>query len=156
MEVVYNYPFKLGLDLHGVIDKCPEKFIFLSMAIRGMGGTVIICTGSRNDQKLTDQLKGYCDGYKWWDSIFSITDYLIQSGVKYTENSDGGVTVEDPITWDRVKGDWARENNISLHIDDSPGYAQYFPSDIYLKFNERTERSRNNVTKLELVPDILG
>lgn len=139
--------FKLGLDLHGVVDKTPMKFIKLAMCVKNNGGEVWLCTGSRNNQKLIDQLLSYCDGVQWWTHIFSITDYLIQNGVKHVENADGGIRVEEDSIWDRVKGDWAREHQIDLHIDDSPAYAQYFPEDTYLKFNERTTRSRQNSEK---------
>lgn len=155
MQFESDYEFKLGLDLHGVVDKCPDKFVYLAAAISNMGGEVIICTGSRNDKKLEEQLLAYGGGFQWWDSIFSITDYLIKTGIQHITNDDGGISIQDPITWDKVKGDWARENNISLHIDDSPAYGQYFPEDVFLKFNERTERSRAH-TKLELVPSIHG
>ncbi len=131
---------KLGLDLHGVIDSYPEKFVKLSKAIIAGGGEVIICTGSRNDEKLVAQLMGYNE-YKeqWWTSIFSITDFLIASGIPHTPSADGGVKVESEA-WDRVKGDWARREDIDLHIDDSPEYAKYFDRGIYLKFNEREKR----------------
>lgn len=145
MQIVSNYPFKLGLDLHGVVDKCPDKFIYLALAVSNMGGKVIICTGSRNDEKLDQQLRSYSGGIKWWDEIFSITDYIIKSGIPFLHSSDGGVRVADNKIWDQIKGQWAQDNNISLHIDDSPAYGQYFPEDIYLKFNERTTRSRVNV-----------
>ena len=37
--------FKLGLDLHGVIDSIPNEFKFLSNAIVSSGGEVHILTG---------------------------------------------------------------------------------------------------------------
>lgn len=131
--------FKLGLDLHGVVDTYPDKFVAMASAIIRGGGEVIICTGSRNDDKLRSQLFSYTDGYKWWTSIFSITDYLIESGIPHIPSADGGVQVESEA-WDRVKGDWAKREGIDLHIDDSPEYAKYFEKGIYLKFNEREKR----------------
>lgn len=130
---------KIGLDLHGVIDAHPEKFVALAKAIIWGGGQVIICTGSRNDEKLINQLLNYNNGGKWWTNIFSITDYLIESGVPHTPSSDGGVKVDNEA-WDRVKGDWAKRENIDFHIDDSPEYGKYFEDGIYLKFNDRINR----------------
>lgn len=134
-----NKKFKLGLDLHGVIDTNPSKFVKLAKAIKETGGEVIICTGSRHDTKLVDQLASYDNGFVWWTSIFSITDHLIKSGIPHTPSADGGVKVDNE-TWDRVKGDWARRENIDFHIDDSPEYGKYFDQGVYLKFNERERR----------------
>ena len=130
---------KVGLDLHGVIDSQPEKFVRLAKAIIAGGGEVYICTGSRNDQKLFEQLVSYNNGFKWWTDIFSVTDHLIASGVDHIPSADGGIQCES-VAWDVVKGKWAEYYNIDFHIDDSPVYGEYFHPGIYLKFNERTER----------------
>ena len=131
--------FKLGLDLHGVVDTYPDKFVRLAKSITRTGGDVIICTGSSNNEKLHAQLLSYNNGIKWWTSIFSITDYLKSKNIPHTESADGGIKVEN-VLWDQAKGDWAREFNIDLHIDDSPEYGKYFDKGIYLKFNEREKR----------------
>lgn len=131
--------FSLGLDLHGVVDKYPYKFVRLSKTIIEGGGEVIICTGSSDNEKLVNQLLSYNNGQQWWTSIFSITDFLIESGVPHVPTADGGVQVASNA-WDSVKGKWAQVNGIDLHIDDSPEYGKYFGKGVYLKFEEREKR----------------
>lgn len=138
-KAVQNKAFKLGLDLHGVIDTYPEKFVKLAKSITVSGGEVIICTGSADNEKLHKQLLSYNNGIIWWTSIFSITDYLKSKNIPHTESADGGIQVEN-VLWDQAKGDWAREFNIDLHIDDSPEYGKYFDKGVYLKFNKRERR----------------
>lgn len=135
-KVMHMNTFRLGLDLHGVVDTYPDKFVRLARLITRTGGDVIICTGSSDNEKLQTQLLSYNNGVQWWTSIFSITDYLKSRNIPHTESADGGIKVEN-ILWDQAKGDWAREFNIDLHIDDSPEYGKYFDKGIYLKFNER-------------------
>jgi hypothetical protein len=130
--------FKL-LDLHGVVDTYPDKFVRLAKSITRTGGDVIICTGSSDNEKLQTQLLSYNSGIQWWTDIFSITDYLKSKNIPHTESADGGIKVEN-VLWDQAKGDWAREFDIDLHIDDSPEYGKYFDKGVYLKFNEREKR----------------
>ena len=47
-----NMKFKLGLDLHGVIDALPDSFAFLSNAVISFNGEVHILTGGTWDKKL--------------------------------------------------------------------------------------------------------
>jgi hypothetical protein len=141
--------FTLGLDIHGVLDKHPRKFIQMSNIIRAGGGRVVVCTGASVEvatKQLKDLNKLHNPNYfpvlgetSFWDEIFSITDYLKAKGVAHTPTDDGGIQVETEI-WDRVKGDWAREYEIDLHIDDSPEYGRHFPDGVYLKFNDRASR----------------
>lgn len=131
---------KLGLDLHGCINKYPEKFITLAETIKKGGGQVWIITGSQETPALHEELRGYhFHKHKWWDHIFSISDFIIHSGIKYTYNPDGSINA-DPQIWDKVKGTFVEEMKIDFHIDDSPEYGKYFPQGIYLKFNDREKR----------------
>jgi hypothetical protein len=140
--------FSVGLDIHGVLDKYPRKFIKLANIIRAGGGRVVICTGASVEvaQKQLEEINKSHNPNKFfnvplvfWDEIFSITDYLKAKGVEHTPTDDGGIRVATEI-WDRVKGDWAREYEIDLHIDDSPVYGSLFPEGVYLKFNDRSSR----------------
>ena len=42
-----NIPFKIGIDIHGVIDTFPEKFSRLASALYKDGAEVHIVTGSK-------------------------------------------------------------------------------------------------------------
>lgn len=119
--------FKLGLDVHGVIDSMPDIFSFLSQAIINNGGEVHIVTGCRWDKNLEKQLTDF--GIKWTHK-FSVYDYLKESDAEVigkVQFPDG--TIQKKFKneyWDLVKGQYCKENGIDLHIDDTLIYNNYF------------------------------
>ena len=115
--------FKLGLDIHGVIDSLPEVFAFLSKAVVDAGGEVHILTGSKIDQA-KQELEKYNITYT---HLFSIQDYHEKLGTptKGTHPKYGFPMIDDDV-WDLTKGDYCREHNISLHIDDTLIYNDNF------------------------------
>lgn len=144
--------FKLGLDMHGVVDALPKEFAFLTSAIISAGGEVHILTGA----SWTDQTSAYIKsmGIKWTHE-FSVYDYLIDSGVKITGEiifPDGTVQkkFEDGV-WDNVKGDYCAENGISLHIDDTLIYNEYFSTPFcrLWSHNKKPKASHKDVRHLD-------
>ena len=122
-----GFKFKLGLDLHGVISAMPQEFLFLTNAIISAGGEVHILTGGSWTNELEEQVRSY--GVKWTHK-FSVYDYLIEIGSKIIgeiQFPDGTIQkkFEDGV-WDNVKGDYCREHGISLHIDDTLIYNDFF------------------------------
>jgi hypothetical protein len=119
--------FKLGLDLHGVIDAIPEEMAFLSKAVVDAGGEVHILTGSTLDSKTYDLLTKH--GIKC-THVFSIYDYLMSRStptVGEIKFPDGDVQKQFIYgAWDRVKGDYCARWKISLHIDDTLIYNEHF------------------------------
>lgn len=119
--------FKLSLDFHGVIDVMPDFFAFLSNAVIEAGGEIHIVTGGTLTDKLENQLKSY--GIRW-THIFSVYQHLVETGavsVGSVQFPDGGIQKKfDGETWDSVKGNYCKENNISLHIDDTMIYNDFF------------------------------
>jgi hypothetical protein len=122
-----NLKFKIGIDIHGVIDAIPDTFAFLSNAILNAGGEVHILTGGTWDNKLETQLKSF--GINWTHS-FSIYDELLRRNtliVGKVQFPDG--TIQEKFedgAWDKVKGEYCRDNNINLHIDDTLIYNEHF------------------------------
>jgi hypothetical protein len=122
-----SHKFKVGLDLHGVIDTLPEFFSFLSDSIIKNGGEVHIITGGSWTSDLQNQIKSY--GVVWTHH-FSVYDFLVESG----SNSEGKHVFIDGTTqtkfpdelWDKVKADYCNSNKIDLHIDDTLTYNNYF------------------------------
>ena len=55
--------FKLGLDIHGVVDAMPDFFSFLTDSFIKNGGEVHIITGGRWDVEFEKQLNDF--GIKW-------------------------------------------------------------------------------------------
>ena len=119
--------FKLGIDVHGVIDDLPEAFSFLTESIISSGGEVHIITGG----SWTDELSKYVEktGVKW-THYFSVYDYLINSSEEINgiyKFSDGTTQKKfNDVIWNRVKGDYCQKNNISIHIDDTLICGDYF------------------------------
>lgn len=126
-ESVVGNNFKLGIDVHGVIDDLPELFSFLTNLIVSAGGEVHIITGGSWDKELENVVRQ--SGVKWTHH-FSVYDHLISSGEKINgihKFSDGTTQrrFSDDV-WNRIKGEYCRNHDISLHIDDTLIYNDYF------------------------------
>ena len=119
--------FKVSLDLHGVIDVMPEFFSFLSNAIVEAGGEVHVVTGGTLSDKLEEKIKTFGIRYT---HIFSVYQYLLDSGAPSSgtiQFPDGSIQKKfEGNVWDTVKGDYCRKNNITLHIDDTMIYNDFF------------------------------
>ena len=123
MEENSSKPFKLGLDLHGVIDAMPEFFSFLTKAIIKAGGEVHIITGGTSEKDI-QLLKDY--DIKW-THFFSIVDYHKSIGTKtYELHPVHNFPMLSDEEWDKTKGEYCKKNNIDLHIDDTLAYNNYF------------------------------
>jgi hypothetical protein len=122
-----NNKFKLGLDVHGVIDSIPNFFSFLSESFIKNGGEVHIITGGSWSENLQKQLNSY--GIKWTHH-FSVYDYMLENNYKYSGNitfNDGTVQKRfNDSDWNKVKAEYCSKNNISLHIDDKTIYNDNF------------------------------
>lgn len=119
--------FKLGIDIHGVIDSAPAIFSFLSHSVINSGGEVHIITGGSWTPQLESMLVEM--GIKWTHSC-SIYDNLLK-----TENvtnktyffKDGTKQVKFPDEiWNKAKAEYCTKHNISLHIDDTTVYGNFF------------------------------
>jgi hypothetical protein len=113
---------KIGLDFHGVITENPKLFSQLSKVLCRTGHEVHIITGSKVTSGLLNKLKEFDIEYT---HMFSIVDYHEQMGTEITEYENNTPRIEDKM-WDRTKAQYCKENNIDLHIDDSPMYGRYF------------------------------
>lgn len=122
-----SYRFSIGLDFHGVIDSMPEFFSFLTNSIIDSGGEVHILTGSSWSEELESQLKSFNVRYT---HKFSVYDHLMQNGTKIVGKvkfPDG--TVQNKFEngkWDMVKADYCLKNGVSLHLDDTMIYNDFF------------------------------
>lgn len=119
--------FKLGLDMHGVIDDMPDFFSFLTDSFIKNSGEVHIITGSRWNLEFEKQLNDF--GVKWTHK-FSVYDYLKESDAEVigkVQFPDG--TIQKKFKnedWDKVKAQYCKENGINLHIDDTLIYNNFF------------------------------
>jgi hypothetical protein len=119
--------YKIGLDLHGVIDSIPGFFQFLSTSVVNSGGEVHIITGGSWSKDLEDELNKY--GVKWTHK-FSVYDHLIQKNINVVGEykfPDGTIQKRfEDGHWDMVKAEYCKENGIDLHIDDTLIYNEHF------------------------------
>ena len=119
--------FKLGLDIHGVVDAMPEFFSFLTDSFIKNGGEVHIITGGRWDSEFEKQLNDF--GVNWTHK-FSVYDYLKESDAEVigkVQFPDG--TIQKKFKnedWDLIKSQYCKENGIDLHIDDTLIYNNFF------------------------------
>lgn len=126
---------KLGLDIHGVIDKAPELFTLISK----LPVEVHIITGIK--QELDDQVPEDLE-YDYW---FSIHQHLEDEGVEFRIDEKGRPWC-DATLWDNAKAEYCKKHNITMLIDDSPHYADTFSAldTLYLQL---TNTNRDNWRK---------
>ena len=116
--------FSIGLDVHGVIDALPEFFSFLTDSFVKNGAEVHIITGGEWSEKLEQQLSGIKYTHK-----FSVYDHLLKTAETLGEIQFPDGTIQkkfDDKLWDSTKAQYCKDNNISLHIDDTLVYNEYF------------------------------
>jgi hypothetical protein len=118
---------KLGIDVHGVIDAMPEFFAFMTDAFVKNGGEVHIITGGSWTEEMKSEIESY--GIKY-THVFSVYDFLVKSDSVTTgeiEFPDG--TIQSKFRdedWDVVKANYCRDNGITLHLDDTMSYNEFF------------------------------
>lgn len=144
-----NSQFSLGIDIHGVIDALPEFFSFLTDSIIKNGGSVHIITGGEWSEKLEQQLSGIKYTHK-----FSVYDHLLKTAETLGEIQFPDGTIQkkfDDKLWDSTKAQYCKDNNISLHIDDTLVYNEYFstPFSRLWSHNGKQKASHKDIRHLE-------
>jgi hypothetical protein len=138
---------RIGIDIHGVLDHHPEKFIKLAYSIHdafrnrsGFGEDISdqycvhVLTGptrKKAEKELFVLADRYNKGVRFWDEIHSIVDYVIENNIPHHHTEDGHVWTDKEEDWDRVKGELASKLNLDLHYDDSEAYRKYFPAGVF-------------------------
>lgn len=120
-------PFKLGLDIHGVLDANPEFFIKQAMSVLDEGGEVHIMTGLPYTPQAEDFLYELNKGFKYWTHYWSIIDELVKQDAPRYKDVDGRLWFFDDELWDKQKGIYCKANNIDLIYDDTIEYRKYMP-----------------------------
>ena len=114
---------KIGLDIHGVIDKFPEYFSNLSWSLKKKGHEIYVITGQEYI-KVFPKIDKFHIGC---DKVFSIVDYHKSLGTRMWQD-DKGTWWMDGHEWIRTKGDFCEREKIDIHFDDSIEYAEFMPS----------------------------
>ena len=113
--------FKIGLDIHGVIDTFPERFRHLSCALRSYGAEVHIVTGIKRSDIVDQLLKKAGIQFTHY---FSIVEHLESVGTPIEWRGDQPHT--DPSFWNNAKRDYCEREGIDLMFDDSAIYRDTF------------------------------
>jgi hypothetical protein len=116
--------FKLGVDWHGVIDALPDVLSFLTKAVIAQGGEVHILTGMSWTKECEDKLKEMDIPFTHHFSIFDYHKEIGTEIIGYHEKYN--IPKIDDVIWDKTKGDYCKEHEITLHIDDTTAYNDYF------------------------------
>mgnify|MGYP006374392659 FL=1 len=118
---------KIGLDIHGCIDSDPSFFGELSRTLIALGHEVHITTGALITDKIKEELKAY--GMEW-THLWSISDYYKNKpGVELWYDEKGRPWVDENL-WNMAKGDYAKQQELDLCIDDTDIYKKYFSTSI--------------------------
>lgn len=112
--------FKVGIDIHGVIDTYPERFKQLSKALVNSGAEVHIITGSKRDERINKLLS---DSEIAFTHYFSIVEHLEANGqITWRDNQP----YAEESQWNIAKRNYCQAQSIDLMIDDSPIYRDTF------------------------------
>jgi len=114
-------PFKVGLDVHGVIDTFPNDFKRLSNALLDAGHEVHIVTGLKYDGHIQEELEKAGIRYSHY---FSIVDQLESDGVEI--KWENGLPWAPDKPWNEAKSKYCEAVHIDLMIDDSYVYRDTF------------------------------
>ena len=116
-------PIKIGLDVHGVIDKYPEIFSKLSKEWVEKGYEVHIITGQEWQTAVIQVVAAKIT----YTHHYSIVDHNRKLGRHlYTRDDKQGIWMDDDI-WNRSKGAYAYSVHLDVHYDDSLTYVEHFP-----------------------------
>jgi hypothetical protein len=113
---------RIGLDLHGCIDRYPIYFECLTWNLINKGHEIHIITGQEWD-KAEPQVNRYKISYT---HSFSIVDYHKGIGTKMWKDSKDTWWLDETL-WLKSKGDYIRKAKVDIHFDDGVRYAQYMP-----------------------------
>lgn len=111
---------KIGLDIHGVIDKYPDFFKQLAINHIKWGNEIHIITGPTKARALnTLNRVGFTDDC--FTHFFSIVDYNRSIGTKMWRNENGTWEMSPQIWW-KTKSIYWNEQGIDIHYDNDKEY----------------------------------
>ena len=116
---------KIAFDLHGVIDTHPEIIYPMMFFTKTIGHDICIVSGPSAElikNKLTK-----INFYKTFSfiTIYSVVDFLQESGVETWKDKNGDVWADDQNWWD-AKAKICKYHDIDYIIDDSEKYKSAF------------------------------
>jgi len=121
---LHTEKLKVGIDIHGVIDRYPNEFAeFCEQAI-DHGHEIHIVTG-RESEIVAPKLSRFCIPYT---HLFSIVDYHRENGTKmWNDDARGAGWWMEREDWVKSKGLYCKLVHLDLHFDNELPYAEHFP-----------------------------
>jgi len=146
---------RIGLDLHGVIDKDPEFFVDLSNNMISNGNEVYVITGQEINDDLFTQLKNcgmmgknLIGSWRYFNDILSVTTYRKKQGVEiwHLDGRESQPMMDEHI-WETTKAVLCFENKIDIMIDDSINYEKTFKNidTHYIIYNDSMKEFLKNM-----------
>jgi len=122
----------IAFDLHGVLEKYPDKFKAILTTLR-VDHRVIILSGSPTED-IYEELEGlrYQQGHHY-DDVISVVDWLKDQGVEMFQHDDESYYCDSKIWWSS-KAKICKERFIRMLFDDSIKYKEYITEDMDLLF----------------------
>jgi hypothetical protein len=110
---------KIGLDIHGVIDKHWDLYSAIAKAMMSDGNEVHIITGAHY-RDVVGEIIGFPRTH-----FYSIADHHegIGTEIRYDERGRPWI---DEYLWNKSKAEYCALHDINLMIDDTPVYGDYF------------------------------
>ena len=116
---------KIGLDLHGVIDRYPIFFKMLMKNLPAHDFEIHILTGINSDEAIK-QLGAFGITRGDFRRLFSIEDFVKTRGYEHWRNEDGSFQCADEIFWG-AKGEYCHWNAIDIMVDNSIEFKSMMP-----------------------------
>jgi len=107
----------------------------ISVSYKAIQNYPIIINEIVKHAKRSDHNVFVCSGYPidkcknviiQYDKIFSVTDYHKMIGTKIWTDENGDHHMNKDF-WNPTKGEWAKRENIDIHLDTCEEYKKYFP-----------------------------
>lgn len=138
---------KIGFDLHGTIDRCPELFKLIMKSYKEDGHEIFIISGSEKEEIIKELTSFDIDDYT---DIISVNDFL-RNEMNIEGWLEHGNWYCDEDMWWKSKSLICEKYNIDMHIDDSREYRKHFDINHrtrFIFFNDKIEESLKNMNSL--------
>jgi len=120
---------KVAFDLHGVIDTYPDIICPMITLLYKMGNKICVVSGP-GEFLIREQLQkidffNKCPEVSRFIPIYSVVEFLINSGVHTWKDKNGDVWADDQNWWDS-KAKICQKEKVDYIIDDSEKYKSAF------------------------------
>lgn len=116
---------KIGVDLHGVIDRNIELFKILSVAVRLCGVKIYVISGPPSDDVEKELHSMYISKSIHYDEVCTIVDYLQTQPVDMWKDEKNTWWTQEENWWS-AKAAICKELGITMMIDNTDKYKPYF------------------------------